>query len=116
MSFHAPKEFMIRHPFLGLGEGNNGFFKFVLDGVSIYVQASEGLGWEHVSVSTNKNRCPSWGEMCFIKNYFWDEDDCVIQFHPPKSQYVNNHNYCLHMWKPIDKAFPMPESILVGIK
>lgn len=54
--------------------------------------------WEHVSVS-RPDRCPTWEEMCFIKALFWDDEDCVIQFHPPKSDYVNNHPYCLHLWR-----------------
>lgn len=77
--------------------------------------ASNGMGWEHVSVSLS-NRCPTWGEMCFIKDLFWDEGDCVIQYHPPKSEYVNNHPFALHLWRPIGISIPMPPSILVGLK
>ena len=71
-------------------------------------------GWEHVSVST-ATRCPTWEEMCEVKDLFWSEDEAVIQFHPPRAEYVNNHRYCLHLWKP---PYPvvMPPSILVGIK
>jgi len=72
-------------------------------------------GWEHVSVSTRR-RCPNWQEMCFVKDLFWDEEECVIQFHPPKSQYVNNHNFCLHLWRPVDDHVRLPPSILVGVK
>ncbi len=71
-------------------------------------------GWEHVSVSTRR-RTPNWIEMCFVKDLFWTEDECVIQFHPPRSEYVNNHPNCLHLWR--QKAgFPMPPSIFVGDK
>ena len=55
-----------------------------------------------------------WEEMCFIKSLFWSEDDCVIQYHPPKSDYVNNHQYCLHMWRPIEQSLPTPPSFMVG--
>ncbi|MCR4532718.1 hypothetical protein NUV62_17465 [Acinetobacter venetianus] len=71
------------------------------------------MGWEHVSVSLPA-RCPTWEEMCFIKSLFWGEDDCVIQYHPPKSDYVNNHQYCLHMWRPIEQSLPTPPSFMVG--
>ena len=71
-------------------------------------------GWEHVSVSTHR-RIPNWIEMCFVKDLFWTEDECAVQFHPSKSDYVNNHPRCLHLWR--QKAgFPMPPSILVGDK
>ena len=70
-------------------------------------------GWEHVSVSANK-RPPTWDEMCFVKNIFWDEEEMVVQFHPPKSEYVNFHPHCLHLWRPITMTIPMPPSLLVG--
>ena len=35
--------------------------------------------------------CPTWEEMCFIKNIFWEEEESAMQLHPPKSDYVNNH-------------------------
>jgi len=33
-----------------------------------------------------------------------------------KKDYVNNHNYCLHIWKPINQEIPTPPSIMVGLK
>jgi hypothetical protein len=75
---------------------------------------TESKGWEHVSISTRR-RVPNWQEMCFVKDLFWDEEECVVQFHPPRSEYVNNHPHVLHLWR--QKAgFPMPPSILVGVK
>jgi hypothetical protein len=114
--FHAPQEYLTNHPTLGLGYGNSGLFTFERDGVSFNIISSDGAGWEHVSVSLNKKRCPTWDEMCLVKNMFWDEDDCVIQYHPPKSEYVNNYKYCLHLWRPIGIEMPMPHSLLVGLK
>ena len=73
-------------------------------GAELKIIASEGNasniseGWEHVSVSC-KNRCPNWPEMCFVKSLFWSSEETVIQFHPPESEYVNNHSYCLHMFR-----------------
>ncbi len=79
------------------------------------LMAPEGNDWEHVSVST-PNRCPTWEEMCFVKSLFWGEDETVIQYHPPKSEYVNNHPYCLHLWRPSKIIIPLPPTELVGIK
>ena len=69
--------------------------------------ASWGGGWEHVSVSL-RNRCPTWDEMCLVKDIFWQDDECVVQFHPPKSEYVNLHLYCLHLWKKIGEKADLP--------
>ena len=76
---------------------------------------SWGAGFEHCSVSI-PTRCPSWEQMCSIKDAFWNEDEVCMQLHPAKKDYVNNHPYCLHIWKPIDKEIPTPPSIMVGVK
>ncbi len=70
------------------------------------------MGWEHVSVAY-ANKLPSWDEMCKIKSLFWNDNECVVQYHPPKSEYVNNHPYCLHLWKQIGKEFPIPPKCFV---
>lgn len=77
--------------------------------------ASENVPWEHVSVST-KTRCPTWKEMCWVKGLFWDAEEAVMQLHPPQSEWVNNHDYCLHLWRPMDGKIPLPPSIAVGYK
>lgn len=76
---------------------------------------SNGCGFEHLSVSTPV-RTPTWDEMCKMKEIFWRDDEVCMQLHPKKEEYVNNHNYCLHIWKPIDKEIPMPPSVMVGIR
>lgn len=58
-------------------------------------------GWEHVSVSPYpESITPSWDDMCKIKDIFWDEEEAVLQIHPPKSKYVNLMQNCLHLWRP----------------
>ncbi len=103
--------------------GNNG--QFIIKGVlgwKLFVQVSDGLGWEHVSVSVISpskhvaRRCPTWEEMCQIKDTFWDEEECVVQYHPPRSDYVNCHPFVLHLFKPINTEIVRPPSILVGPK
>lgn len=119
MSFHVPEKFRFQqagHYLHSTPEfGNNGAFVVKLkNGQSVNVIASDGMGWEHVSVSRS-DRCPTWDEMCQIKAIFWDDDDCVVQYHPPRSEYVNNHKFCLHLWRPVGVQMPMPPSIMVGI-
>ena len=76
---------------------------------------SWGAGWEHLSVSM-PNRIPTWDQMCVMKELFWDDDECCMQLHPAKKDYINHHKYCLHIWKPINDKIPMPPSIMVGLK
>lgn len=95
------------------GNGNNGMFAVPIGDRVATVIASDGLGWEHVSVSF-LDRCPTWEEMCLIKNIFWGDDDLVVQFHPRKSEYVNVHPHCLHLWRRIGSEFDSPPKYLVG--
>lgn len=78
---------------------------------------SDGGGWEHVSICPFKRSyTPSWDDMCQLKDMFFKEDEIVVQYHPAKSEYVNNMPNCLHLWRSMNSTFPMPPSIMVGVK
>ena len=98
--------------------GDTGAFRFrsPVVGRALYVIASNGMGWEHVSVSLTgrKERTPTWAEMCFVKDLFWGEEDVVIQYHPRKSEYVNYHEACLHLWRKVGVEIETPPPITVG--
>ncbi len=83
---------------LGIDGGCGDIYLNGTRGKPLSVVFSWGGGWEHVSVSY-PNKTPSWDEMCKVKDMFWNDDECVIQFHPPKSEYVNIHPHCLHLWR-----------------
>lgn len=94
------------------------FVPFKVGQTPLKVMASPFDGqeeWEHVSASL-PNRCPTWEEMAYLKSLFWKPEDTVLQFHPPESEYVNNHRYCLHLWRNTKTQIPTPPSILVGLK
>lgn len=106
-------------------DGNNGVFLIPHQKIRDYwyqVIVSDSLGWEHVSVILLKGkakqvkRCPTWEDMCFIKDKFWDTTDLVVQYHPPEEDYISNHDYCLHLWRSTEVVMPKPPPILVGIK
>jgi len=111
-------------------DGMNGAFQIPLKSCGHKVLAncivSDGVnapvgyaGWEHVSVHVveySLQRTPTWNEMCQVKDIFWGPEECVVQFHPPESEYVRNHPHVLHLWRWIVGGFPIPPSLLVGIK
>jgi hypothetical protein len=100
-----------------------GRFFVKYEGKRFCIIASDGSDWEvlgldppafeHVSVSM-PGRCPKWTEMCEVKDWFWGPEEVVVQYHPPRSQYVNRHPNCLHLWKPIGVEVPLPPSVTVG--
>jgi len=123
MSMHVPNQYRMRAGRLAStnAAGNNGAFFIpnkcvheTMRDMPLRAIASDGLEWEHVSVSL-PYRTPSWEEMAYIKDLFWDTQDAVMQLHPPHSQYVNNHPHTLHLWRPMAAQIPLPASILVGI-
>ena len=80
------------------------------------IVCSVGAGWEHVSVApSRRNLTPSWDDMCIVKDIFWNDDEAVIQIHPPKSEYVNNLGNCLHLWRCYYKEMVLPPRVLVGV-
>jgi len=123
----APEHFRLRNRkdiFANHTNGNNGPFLFPhyrIKGYEIFCIISDGMGWEHVSITVRKigndaTRCPTWEEMCWVKDQFWNEDEVVIQYHPAKKDYVSDHPFCLHLWKPTDCIIPTPASFQVGRK
>ncbi len=128
MSFHVPHEERLgpeQHAQLGSSplDGNNGIFMLKRRRLVFVCQASDGLGWEHVSVSIKSyshnqlmeaNRTPTWEEMCWIKDKFWDTTDTVVQYHPAAGVYVNCHPHCLHLWRPANGHMPIPNPWLIG--
>lgn len=118
MSFKVPEKYRdLAHS--TAADGNNGLF-FIPGRTPrdlLKVIASDGMGWEHVSVS-KRYECPTWEEMCKVKELFWDDpEDWAVQYHPPMSRYINNHPYCLHLWCPTDHGeMPFPSMDLIGVR
>ena len=113
--FKVPEPYRIHDQIIvpGATHGNNGAFFIPREqtrkGKYYLCFASNGAGWEHVSVSIPaERRTPTWEEMCYIKSLFWEAEDTVIQIHPPHSQYVDLHPYCLHLWRPTKQEIPFP--------
>jgi hypothetical protein len=115
--YRGERRSLIPHPLAGWGDGET-YGAAMVPGPhhrDLRIIFSDGEGWEHVSVSL-PSRCPYWDEMMFVKALFWDDEDAVMQLHPPKSEYVNEHPYCLHLWRPTDQVIPLPPSEFVGSK
>lgn len=104
----------IRHPFAPdyAGDEQNGAFLIRRMGLEFVVIASNQGGWDHVSVSL-RDRCPTWEEMKAIKELFFEADEWAVEFHPPATQNISVHDYCLHLWRPQGERLPVPPMILV---
>lgn len=92
-----------------------GFFELPMGNTVFRVIATNGFGWDHVSVSL-KHRCPTWEEMDKIYRRFFLPHERAMQVHVPADQHISNHPYCLHIWRPHDSNIPIPPADFVGIK
>lgn len=98
--------------------GNNGHFFIPYHTKFIFCIVSDQLGWEHVSMRIVDKRfkhtwMPDYRAMQTVKEFFWDDDECVVQYFPAKADHINDHPKVLHLWKPTEVEFPMPPKVLV---
>lgn len=122
MTFHVPEPYRLTLGDFGttIDFGNNGCFVLpspISTRRKLLAFSSDGLEWEHVSISARIGRngieTPYWDEMQYIKNLFWDQDDIVMQLHPAQKNYVNTAPNVLHLWRPIGKEIPIPPVVMV---
>lgn len=83
-------------------------------------------GWEHVSaqlwkiISANKrqsrpaDRCLTWKEQCYIKNFFWGPQEVIIQFFPAMTDYIgpDDEEFSVHLWNPLKDQCQVPQSMI----
>ena len=84
-----------------------------IDGQMLTIVASQGDDWDHVSVSRT-NRCPNWPEMEFVRSLFFEDNETVMQLHVPKTEHINVHPNCLHLWRPQKQDIPRPPGWMVA--
>ena len=128
MSFKVPEHLRFRqkgHPLDSLPGAPYGAFLcrrslLLPRGLKIIASAGDidesgaGIPWEHISVShVDDDECPSWHEMTLAAGLFWDDADCLVQYRPPRSDYVDLHPGCLHWWRWKQGDFPLPPKACV---
>ena len=55
-------------------------------------------GLEHLSIS-HKDRLPTYEEMKEARYQLMSQNINVAQIFPPKENFINVHDYCLHLWE-----------------
>lgn len=105
----------VRHPWATKSDDQNGAFQLMGPNKRrLVIIASSGGGWDHISVSVaGTEDIPTWDEMCFVKDLFFEPEEPAFQYHPPKSRYINRFAGCLHLWRFQGEPMPMPPLILV---
>jgi hypothetical protein len=60
----------------------------------------DGKLWRHMSVS-RRSRTPSHEDMMAAAQAFLDQDAVVLAIYPRRAEWVNLHQFCLHLWQPV---------------
>lgn len=60
---------------------------------------TKDAGLYHLSIS-RKDRLPSYDELKSARYQFLPEVPYMVQIFPPESDFVNVHEFCLHLWQP----------------
>jgi hypothetical protein len=100
-----------------IGDSKGGVFAFkspVDAKVVLRVIASSNFGWDHVSVSPNRKRCPTWNEMSYIKRQFFEPDEVAVEYHVAERDHLSLHDYCLHLWRSQLTPHPLPPTTMVA--
>jgi hypothetical protein len=64
----------------------------------VRVFAGIEVGKWHLSIST-PYRYPTWDEIKQARYDFLPDEITIAMILPPKSEYVNVHNYCFHLYE-----------------
>jgi hypothetical protein len=67
------------------------------EGYLVGIVSIDGGRW-HMSISTN-HRLPTYEELKSARYKYLPDDITMAQLFPPKAEFVNIHNYTLHLWE-----------------
>jgi hypothetical protein len=73
----------------------------------------DGRAWYHVSFSFT-DHLPTYDDLQLVRKCFIGEAHTALQIFPPKSEYVNHHQYCLHLYVCLSEEI-VPDSIVKGM-
>jgi len=66
------------------------------------VEEIDGEKWLHVSISHQK-RMPTYDEMVYLKRHWFGNEATALEIHPPRSEHVNLHKFCRHLWTNLER-------------
>jgi hypothetical protein len=92
----APVPFM-PYRYVRTREPRNGALMVIASGTT----ELDGRRWAHVSFSRPR-RMPSYDDLALVKERFIGVERKAISVHPPRSEHVSIHAYCLHLWCCLD--------------
>ena len=96
---------ILQHWGLGFALINNIGLRVIID-----IQERNNESWLHVSFSRN-HKLPSYQEIKQVKTDFIGKDNVAIMIFPAQVDYVNLHEFCLHLWHCITNKEIIPNFV-----
>lgn len=82
-------------------EGHDGYLWYNRKkGLSVIASVSfeeDNRQWLHLSMAHTR-RVPTYYELCYLKRHWAGEEHKCIMIFPPRSEHVNFHPNCLHLF------------------
>ena len=85
------------------------------DGLVVIISCSiekDGNSWVHLSLSRKKS-VPTWIDLVKVKEIFLGAEALALQVLPPRSEWVNVHEFCLHLYQCLEDR-PIPDFRKLG--
>lgn len=83
--------------------GQMGKLRFIVSGET----EQDGKRWVHLSI-IKANAIPEWNELVRVRNAVLGEEALCLHIVSRRSQHVNIHPYCMHLWWCVD-GDPVPD-------
>ena len=83
---------------------------YLVEGLKIMPTNNPAVGWDHISISPQRaeSLTPTWEQMCRMRDLFFNDDEVVLQYHPPLQNHVNCATNTLHLWRCQNAEIPLP--------
>lgn len=62
----------------------------------------DGKRWRHLSLTRRDRAMPTWEQLVTVKEEFLGPEAVALQVLAPRSEWVNIHPTCLHLWECLD--------------
>jgi hypothetical protein len=74
---------------------------------SVAKEADDRL-WLHISIAS-PDKLPAWAELVAAKEWIAGTERYGYQVVPPRSRYVNQHEFAVHVFVPVEGEPPLPD-------
>lgn len=103
MAFNPPEKHLIDK------DDNTSIYKFLSNKVTFYVSTVDNVHFSAARVSISDKRFPTFEEIHYVRNMFWQDDDSVCIFIHPRRKGPNMFKQSVYLYQFKDQEFAFPD-------